>query len=149
MSARRIHLAAPGGGAACGAHSLGKPAGQRDVLASHLLALVDCRACVRTDQYRHILNPPRQLQLRLFRTVTNEDPPQRLTPADLSTKMECHRVRVLLNGEPLRDVVGYDAGDGWVERYRRDDRGNHVLQGGRLATERLRGTVTVEWKRAA
>jgi hypothetical protein len=67
MAQKRIHLAAPGGGAACGAHSLGKPNGVREVMASAHRALVDCRKCQYTDQYKAEDNP--QLKLRLFQVI--------------------------------------------------------------------------------
>jgi hypothetical protein len=148
MSVRRIHLAAPGGGAACGAHSLGAPAGNRAVLASHLLALVDCRACARTDQYKNILNPPRQYKLRLFQTFANTEPPARMGVADISANLAYHRVEVTLDGALQPDFVAYDVAAGWVERYRRVD-GECQLAGGKFATERVAGTVAVGWRRAA
>lgn len=64
----RIHLAAPGGGAACGAHSLGKPNGEREVMATEVLALVDCRKCRYTDRFKQLLNPT-QYRLRLFTMI--------------------------------------------------------------------------------
>ncbi len=61
---RRIHLAAPGGGAACGAHG-GAFHTTREVLSTDHLTLVDCRKCRATDRYQIALNPA-QYQLRLF-----------------------------------------------------------------------------------
>lgn len=69
MAQRRIHLNAPGGGAACGAHSLGKPNGEREVLASTIIALIDCHKCKQTVQYKDLVSP--QYKLRLFRQVSN------------------------------------------------------------------------------
>lgn len=146
---KRIHLVASGGGAACGAHSAGKPNAQRDVLASHLLALVDCKKCRLTDQYRNILNPPRQYQLRLFAMTTNTNPPRRLGVADIAANAAFHRVEVLLDGEPQPDFVSYDAERGWVERYARDGAGRCVIIGEGFATERVAGAVEVRWRKAA
>lgn len=148
MMGRRIHLVTPAGGAACGAHSLGKPEGERAVLASHLLALVDCRKCRYTDQFKQLLNPSRQYRLRLFTMVTNTDPPRRLSPVDISTDPAYHRVEVVLDGEPVADFVAYDAVAGWVERYRLE-RGRPVVTGEHFATERVAGVVEVRWRRAA
>ena len=146
----RIHLVAPGGGPACGA---GGRRGQwrghqsKGVLASHILALVDCRKCQYTDQYRQLLNPSRQYRLRLFAMIENRDPPRRLRPADISTDPVYHKVEVVLDGEPV-DFVSYDAEAGWVERYR-IVRGRPVIEGEKFATERVAGVVEVRWKRAA
>jgi hypothetical protein len=145
---RRIHLAAPGGGAACGAHHPTSRACESTVLASHLLALVDCRKCRYTSQYKDILDPPRQYRLRLFAMVTNTDPPRRLSPADISTDPAYHRVEVLLDGELQPGFVSYDAEKGWVERYRLE-RGRPVVTGEHFATERVAGVVEVRWRRAA
>lgn len=119
------------------------------MLASHLLALVDCRKCTRTDQYQRILKPSLQYQMRLFAMVRDTDPPARLTPAEISTNPAVHRVEVALDGVPQPDFVSYDAQAGWVERYRRDERGFHVFKGETFATERVAGVVEVRWKRAA
>lgn len=146
---RRIHLVAPGGGAACGAHSAGKPNAERDVLASHLLALVDCRKCRFTDHYRMILDPPRQYQLRLFAMVRDTKPPRRLGVADIDTNAAFRRVEVLLDGEPQPDFVSYDCERGWVERYLRSGRGRYIVEGSGFATERVAGVVEVRWRRAA
>lgn len=64
--AKRIHLTAPGGGAACGAHSLGAPNGVRDVTITGVLDLVDCRKCQFTDRFRSLTDAANQHQLRLF-----------------------------------------------------------------------------------
>lgn len=145
-----IHLAAPGGGSACGAHNgRGKRAFESTVLASPIVALVDCRKCRSTSQYRAILNPPRQYQLRLFAMVRETDPPRRLSPADIATDMAYHSVAVFLNGRAQANVVAYDADDGWVERHVLDARGRYVVKGTALATERVAGAVKVQWKEAA
>lgn len=146
---RRIHLASPGGGAACGAHNWDARACESDVLASHILALVDCLKCARTDQYRELVNPSRQYKLRLFAMVKDTAPPRRFRVADIEESPAFHRAEVLLDGEPQRGVVAYDADGGWLERYKRDERGKYVVQGTRFATERVTGAIEVRWQQAA
>jgi hypothetical protein len=145
----RIHLAALGGGAACGAHNHHARAFESTVLASPIAALVDCRKCRTTTQYRQIFDPPRQYRLRLFAMVRDTEPPRRLSVADISTNPACRQVEITLNGEHQTDVIAYDADAGWAERYVRDERGQYVVKGDLLATERVAGVVEVHWRRAA
>lgn len=69
MAQKRIHLVSPGGGAACGAHSLGAPNGIREVLSTGVLDLVDCRKCKTTDRFRRLFDMANQHQLRLFTLI--------------------------------------------------------------------------------
>lgn len=77
-------------------------------------------------------------------------PPLRLSVNDVTRGVvdwaEATRIKVMLDGVEVRDVLAYDGAAGWVERNTRDDRGDLVIDGADLVTERVHGTVTVEWR---
>lgn len=54
------------------------------------------------------------------------------------------RVKVLLNGEPLEDIITYDTVEGWVDVACRDDDGSLVMDGDMVVLDRYWGEVTVE-----
>lgn len=86
MNWKRIHLAAPGGGAACGAHSRGAPKPKFEVMATLELALVDCAKCKHSSQWKAAINPA-QYKLRLF---TMHEGKRVLNPAFAPIKKEAN-----------------------------------------------------------
>lgn len=74
--------------------------------------------------------------------------PIRLAVSDLDradspmTWAEAATILVMLDGVEVKDVVAYDAAEGWVERIERNRDGEAFARDGKMATERVTGQVT-------
>lgn len=56
------------------------------------------------------------------------------------------RIDVLLNGEPVSDVVAYNCDEGWVRAMKRTKHGRLHVQNGIAAEQLLRGDASVRWR---
>lgn len=54
--------------------------------------------------------------------------------------------QVFLDGDEIKDVVGFDTDRGEIERFKRDETGELVVEGGCIVHELLKGTVTYKTK---
>jgi len=68
--------------------------------------------------------------------------PRRLMVCDDSEGRLRPRLRVLLDGDSLRDVIAYDCDAGWIVVLKHDDSGNRMTEGDCFIAERRHGKVT-------
>ena len=55
-------------------------------------------------------------------------------------------VSVTFNGDKSSDWIEVDSAKGWGIRYKRDERGELVIECDDLATERVEGNFVLDWK---
>lgn len=55
----------------------------------------------------------------------------------------CRRVVVLLDGVQVKNCTEADEEEGFVVRFKLDDRGNHIVNGAEIETETLYGNVQI------
>lgn len=75
-------------------------------------------------------------------------PPRRLSTDERSPNFhpDAMKVGVTFNGvERQRDVVEYDADEGWIKSYARDTRGRVKQERGRAVVVRQKGVVEPYW----
>lgn len=60
-------------------------------------------------------------------------------------RLGCRPLIVTVNGAQQRLVTAYNVDDGWVERYKTDERGNLSMYQDEYVTEIVRGVVMVFW----
>jgi len=65
------------------------------------------------------------------------------------TYEDARRIKVTLDGMVVKNVVAYDCEEGWLERHLRNRAGEHVIRNDHLVLERVRGTVTAEYRSEA
>jgi hypothetical protein len=56
----------------------------------------------------------------------------------------CHEYAVLLDGQPMNEVVAFDCEQGALWRYQKDAEGHLIIRNGTVLIEKLKGAVRVE-----
>lgn len=62
---------------------------------------------------------------------------------DKKTRELCCRCVVLLNGLQVKNCTEADEEEGFVVRFKLDDKGNHIVNGAEIETETLYGNVQI------
>ena len=62
---------------------------------------------------------------------------------DKETRELCCRCVVLLDGVHVKNCTEADEEEGFVVRFKLDDRGNHIVNGSEIETETLYGNVQI------
>lgn len=62
---------------------------------------------------------------------------------DKETRELCCRCVVLLDGVHVKNCTEADEEEGFVVRFKLDDRGNHIVNGAEIETETLYGNVQI------
>lgn len=76
--------------------------------------------------------------------MTDNTPPRALD-TDGFRRIGCRPLIVTVNGFQQRGIVAYNVDEGWVERYKVDERGYLSMYQDEYLSELVRGVVMVFW----
>lgn len=78
--------------------------------------------------------------------IRRVETPRRLSPIDGDAEPDLRgRLRVFVDGDLLRDVIGYDCDEGWIMAIMHDDNGKRMARGDCWLAYRVFGDVVARW----